>query len=126
MRCSTVKQVRASRFSDGFRAFFNQTPHCPVYQGHISIHAHLLRKSLFHLMQPYEARGTHAAVFRFPVVVSGIRDPVFSADLFDLNASFAIVEHGDNLILRQNGSFSSEPPGVGSVPENSIFDMSAC
>lgn len=75
-----------------------------VLSGQFRIHPLVLRDLALDLLQALEVRGTHPAVFRFPVVVGCLADAVLAADLPRLLPRLSLLQNGDDLRLGESAS----------------------
>lgn len=55
---------------------------------------------VFHL---FDIRGFHTAKLRIPVVVRGLRDPGFAADILNNASGFDGYQNGDDLVFSASG-----------------------
>jgi hypothetical protein len=88
------KSIKLSR---GPHSFFDQIFQGVVFYRYISLQALETRQLGFHFFPTLELSCTHAALLRFPVVVGGFRDIVFSTDILYLDISIWLIEDQNNL-----------------------------
>ena len=68
-----------------------------ILPGSFRIHPLVLRALALDLLQALEFRGTHSAVFRFPLVVGRLANAVLAADLPRLLSRLGLFQNCDDL-----------------------------
>ena len=89
------RQVPVSRTA--LELFFDDILERPVLQAQISKHLFQSAVLILEFLEPFNIRGFHTTVFRFTVVISRIRDAVFTADLLNHSAAFDLFYNSHDL-----------------------------
>src|SRR5450631_272290 len=88
-----------------------------VRQRQVRIHA--LEPAVLRLefLQAPQLRDIHPAVPRLPVVQRRFTHSILAGQLRHLHASFALLEHRDDLLFTEPGLLHSSSPGENSTPQ---------
>jgi len=102
------KMLNQFTLKAGFNVFFDDIFECTTLQTQVSTH---LLKTLVYVFKVFyliNIRRFHAALLRFPVVVSRFRDTVLMADIFHGSSGYNRFNYSDDLMLNKKSFTHSD------------------
>ena len=95
-----IRQNRASRLAS--ELFCDDVLQCLVFEAEIGEHALELAVLFFKLLEPADIRGFHAAELGLPLVVGGLANAVFAANIGNLATAVSLFQNPNDLALRKS------------------------